>query len=106
MVAAPINLIELDERGIAYIAGTTFKVAQVAVETTILGMSVAEIQSGHPSLTRAQIHSALAYYYAHEETMEAAIAADFAEAQNLLARHGEAIDILALRQKAELRTDV
>lgn len=74
MVAAPINLISLDERGVAYIAGTKMKVAQIAVESTRLGYSPEDILDSHSHLTLEQIHAALSYYYGHKNEIDAFIA--------------------------------
>ncbi len=41
MVVAPINLLGRDERGVAYIAGTRMKVAQIAYESTTLNYTPA-----------------------------------------------------------------
>lgn len=46
MIVAPINLISMDERGIAYIAGTKMKVRQIALES-VWGLSPEEIRQGH-----------------------------------------------------------
>ena len=70
MVAAPINLICQDERGIAYIAGTRMKVAQIARERMELGYSAEDIVDSHTHLTLAQIHAALSYYYCHRNEID------------------------------------
>lgn len=73
MVAAPINLISLDERGVAYIAGTKMKVAQIAIDSTRLGYSAENILDSYTHLTLAQIHAALSYYHSHKDDVEAFI---------------------------------
>src|SRR5690348_9819070 len=72
-VPIPMDYICADERGIAYIAGTRMKVTQIAVETKALGYSPQDIQDAHPHLSLAQIHAALAYYYAHQAEVDAEI---------------------------------
>jgi hypothetical protein len=51
-----------------------------------------KIVAQYPHLTLAQVHAALAYYYANKEQMDAAIAAEEAEEERLkneyLARQG------------------
>ena len=93
MITAPINHICLDERGVAYIAGTRIKVRHVAIERQAHRASVEQIQEAYPRLSLAQIYAALAYYYDHQETVDAEIAeaAQYAEAAraqnpNLLSR--------------------
>ena len=71
MVTAPINLISLDERGIAYVAGTRMKVAQIVRERIGLEYTPADIIESHSLLTLAQVHAALSYYYCHKEEIDA-----------------------------------
>jgi uncharacterized protein (DUF433 family) len=70
MIAAPINLISLDERGVAYIAGTKMKVAQIAIDATVLKMTPEDIQDSYSHLSLAQIHAALSYYHSHKDEIE------------------------------------
>jgi uncharacterized protein (DUF433 family) len=62
MITAPINHICLDERGVAYIAGTRIMVRHVAVERQAHGASVEQIQGAYPHLSLGQIYAALAHY--------------------------------------------
>jgi uncharacterized protein (DUF433 family) len=73
MVLAPINLISIDERGVACIAGTKMKVRQIVIEKNVWGLSSEEIQGGHEHLSLAQIYAALAYYYEHKAEIDAEI---------------------------------
>ena len=87
MITAPINHICLDERGVAYIAGTRIKVRHVAIERQAQRASVEQIQEAYPHLSLGQIYAALAYYYDHQEQVDAEIAeaaryAEEARAQN------------------------
>jgi uncharacterized protein (DUF433 family) len=59
--------------GTVYIGGTGIKVRLLA-EATRQGYTVADLQEAHPQLTLAQIHAALAYYYAHQQEMDADLA--------------------------------
>jgi len=86
MVTAPINHIALDERGIAYISGTRIKVSHISIEKNVWGRTPEEIQHGYPHLSLAQIHAALAYYYDHQEEIEAQIAAADQYAEEMRAR--------------------
>jgi hypothetical protein len=38
-----------------------------------MGMSPDEIVTGHPTITLAQVHAALAYYYEHKQDIDADI---------------------------------
>jgi uncharacterized protein (DUF433 family) len=87
MITAPINHICVDERGVAYIAGTRIKVRHVVVERQAHRASVERIQEAFPHLSLGQIHAALAYYFDHREQVDAEIAeaekyAEQARAQN------------------------
>jgi uncharacterized protein (DUF433 family) len=85
--------IELDDRGIAWIAGTKVKVTEVVLDKIASGSSPEEIHFQHPNLSLAQIHGALTYYYENQDSIDQQI------------RHGlEQSDRLALRlSDAEFR---
>jgi uncharacterized protein (DUF433 family) len=74
MITAPINHVCLDERGVAYIAGTRIKVRHVAIERQSHRASVEKIQEAYPHLYLGQIYAALAYYYDHQAEVDAEIA--------------------------------
>ena len=85
MVAAPIHHINLDERGVAYIAGTSMKVAHIAIDAQTWGMPPLQIQESYPHLSLAQIYAALAYYHDHKEVIDAQIAQETKEYEQLRA---------------------
>jgi uncharacterized protein (DUF433 family) len=60
--------------GEPHILGHRIKVRHVALWYDRMGMSPAEITATHPTITLAQVHAALAYYYGHRDEIEAAIA--------------------------------
>jgi uncharacterized protein (DUF433 family) len=59
--------------GKPHILGHRIKVEHVANWYEKLGMSPAEIVEHHPTITLAQVHAALAYYYDHRDEIEADI---------------------------------
>lgn len=61
--------ITLDEKGIPVIENTTIKVVEIIAEKIAYGWSPEELRFQHPYLTLGQIHSALAYYYDHENEL-------------------------------------
>ena len=72
MIAAPIiQHINLDEQGIARIAGTSLKVSDIAIDAETWGMTAREIQKNYPQLSVSQIYAALSYYYDHKAEMDA-----------------------------------
>jgi uncharacterized protein (DUF433 family) len=71
--------------GVAFIAGTTFKVTQLIQSQETHGYSAEELHFQFPTLGMAQIHSALAYYWDNKRELDAQMAA----------RHERAVGILA-----------
>jgi uncharacterized protein (DUF433 family) len=102
MVAVPINYLSIDERGVAYIAGTRMKVRQIAQET-LQGSNPREILEAHPHLSLSQIHAALAYYYDHQAEMDAEIEAAERQADEILAKIGRPLNRDELRKRAHRR---
>jgi len=49
------------------VAGTRITVQQIALEYEQLNMTPDEICDAHPRLTLAAVHSAIAYYYGHQD---------------------------------------
>jgi uncharacterized protein (DUF433 family) len=75
--------IELNAAGEPIIAHTRIKVRMIALDRMAQGWDAEEIHRHHPDLTLGQIHSALAYYFDHQEEMDR----DIAE------RHQRVVDI-------------
>ena len=74
MVAAPVtNYISLDERGIAYIAGSRLKVRHIVEVKNDGDLTPEQIQEEYDFLSMAQIYSALSYYADHKEELDAEI---------------------------------
>lgn len=73
MTAAFATQIELDGRGIAWIAGTRVKVIEVVLDKIAYGSSPEEIHFQHPNLSLAQIHGALTYYYENQDKVDGQI---------------------------------
>ncbi len=65
--------VQLDSQGTAVIAGTTMKVVELVMAQMAHGWSAEELHFQYPYLTLGQIHSALAYYWDHRETLDAEI---------------------------------
>ncbi len=70
------------------IAGTGVSVRRIAGWYK-LGQTPEEIATEIPHLTLAQVHAALAYYHANQETMDAEMAAEEAECDRLEREHRE-----------------
>jgi len=59
--------------GEPHILGHRIKVRHVAVWHDQMGMTPTEIAVTYPTITLAQVHAALAYYYDHRDEIHAAI---------------------------------
>ena len=60
--------------GEPHILGHRIKVRHVAVWHEQMGMTPTEIAATYPTITLAQVHAALAYYYDHRAEIDAEIA--------------------------------
>jgi uncharacterized protein (DUF433 family) len=76
MATATLRTIFINERGIAFIAGTSIKVKEIVVEKTVWGMTPEEMLAAHPHWSLPQIYAALSYYYDHQAEIDAQIEAD------------------------------
>ncbi len=73
MASAVSTLIEVDERGVAWVSGTKIKVIEIAADKLAHGSSPEEMHFQYPHLSVAQIYAALAYYYEHQDEFDAEI---------------------------------
>jgi uncharacterized protein (DUF433 family) len=60
----------LSQEGVPFIAGTTMKVVELVLDHKAYGWSPEELRFQHSYLSMGQIHSALAYYWDHQETFD------------------------------------
>ncbi len=86
--------IVLDEGGMPQIAGTTMKVVELVTAQQAYGWSPEELAFQFPHLTLGQVHSALAYYWDHQEELDREIARGLALADDLQ-RRGPVAPIVA-----------
>ena len=70
MVETGYEHVILNEANIPIIAGTNMKVVELVLERMAYGWSPEELHFQHPYLTLGQIHSALAYYWDHQEELD------------------------------------
>ena len=69
------------------IAGHRIRVQDVVIWHEKLGMSPDEIVDQHPTITLADVHAALAYYWDHREEIERAIAEEHALVEEFRRNH-------------------
>lgn len=103
MAAFTSTHIELDEQGVAWIAGTKVKVIEVALDKLAHGSSPEEMHFQYPHLSLAQIHAALAYYYDHQAELDAEIQRRWLEVNELAAREADSPLRRRLRELKKLR---
>ena len=75
--------IEIDNRGVAWIAGTKVKVTEVVLDKIAYGSSPEEIHFQHPDLSLAQIHAALTFYYENQAQLDDQIRRGLEESDQL-----------------------
>lgn len=91
MPTTVVSQIEIDDRGVAWIAGANTKVIEVVLDKIAHGWSPEEMHFQHPHLSLAQIHSALAYYYEHKGKIDTQIERELREAQELSAASADPV---------------
>jgi uncharacterized protein (DUF433 family) len=102
-VQAPINHIRLDQKGEAWIAGTSFRVIDVVIDHLIHGFSPTEIQYQHyGELSLGQIHSALSYYFDHRAKFDEAIRGEEVRSRELRMAEGESPIVKRLKAEGKL----
>jgi uncharacterized protein (DUF433 family) len=106
MVAVLNSLIELDKDGVAWITGANTKVKEVVLDKLAHGSSPEEMALQYPHLSLAQIHAALAYYYQHQEELDAEILQDWNEVKELAANQPESPLRKRLRELKRERSTV
>jgi uncharacterized protein (DUF433 family) len=70
LVATRYEHVVLNEANVPIISGTKMKVVELVLEKMAYGWSAEELHFQHPYLTLGQIHSALAYYWDHQEELD------------------------------------
>ena len=76
MIETRYEHIVLDASRVPRIVGTTMKVIELVTAQQAYGWSPEELAFQFPHLTLGQIHSALAYYWDHQEALDREIVAD------------------------------
>jgi uncharacterized protein (DUF433 family) len=66
--------IELDANGALRVRGHGFKVIMLIGDHVYRGMGAADLVEAHPPLTLGQAYAVLAYYYDHQDALDAELA--------------------------------
>lgn len=80
--------ISLDSANVPVLTGTRIKVVEIVLDHLAHGADAEEIQRQFSFLTLGQIHSALAYYYDHQEGLDQDIAQRLRKVGEIQARLG------------------
>ncbi len=95
--------IEIDERGVAWITEANTKVIEVILDKVAYGWSPEEIHFQHLTLSLAQIHAALTYYYDHQAELDAEIVRQLKEVEALAEAAKDSPGRRRLREKGLLQ---
>ena len=94
--------VQLNDRGVPVIAGTTMKVSELVMAQIAYGWSPDELYVQHPYLRMSQIYSALAYYWDYKEIIDAEIEEDLRWAKQARKEAGVSPVAAKLRAKGLL----
>jgi uncharacterized protein (DUF433 family) len=95
--------IEVNEKGVARIAGTGVKVRILIAEAQYHGWGVEELHEQYSHLTLAQLHAAFVYYHDHQEELDQQIATAERQAKEIeekLPKNKLTLEMLKARRKA------
>jgi uncharacterized protein (DUF433 family) len=95
----PYPHITLNPRGVPCLDGTRHRVIDLVADHVAHGYSAAQIVEQYPDLTPAQVYAALAYYYDHQDAMDAGLAASYAQAEQQRRRHAPHPKLVAARAR-------
>lgn len=95
--------VQLDERNVPIIAGTSMKVVELVTSVLAYGWSSGELHFNYPHLSMSQIHSALAYYWDHKQEIDADIERREQYAEQLQKEAGESPLVAKLRAHGLLK---
>lgn len=94
MVSTRFPRIDYDSNGVAIVAGTTTRVAEIVLDHLAYGWHARQLQRRFPRLSMGQIHAALAYYYDREEDRKQESGADDNDEMATTAGHAEIVEKL------------
>jgi len=80
--------ISLDPASVPILTGTRVKVVEIVLDYLAHGSDAEEIQRQFPSLTLGQIHSALGYYFDHQDEVDQDIARRLQQVGEIQSRLG------------------
>lgn len=102
LAVVAIEHIDVDESGVARIAGKRTKVIQIVMDKMANGWGPEEIHGQYPHLSLAEIHAAFAYYYDHQAKVDGQIQQDLKEADEARANAADTPAVRKLRALGKL----
>ncbi len=87
MAVVSLTHIDVDEKGVARIAGSRIKVKHLVLERRYHQYTPEQIQENHPHLSLSQIYAAFAYYHEHQSVIDQQIVEDDAYIERLRAEN-------------------
>jgi uncharacterized protein (DUF433 family) len=95
--------IQLDERNVLFIEGTSMKIIELIASVKAYGWSPEELLQSYPHLTLSKIYSALAYYWDRQAEIDADIEQREQYAEQLEREAGESPFAAKLRAQGLLK---
>ncbi|MGL6338948.1 MAG: DUF433 domain-containing protein [Waterburya sp.] len=89
VTATEYKYIELDEKNVPIVQGTTMKVVELITSVKAYGLNPEELLERYPHLTLSKIYSALAYYCDRKQELDADMQCRFEYAEKLRLEDGE-----------------
>jgi len=102
LTATEYKHIVLDERNVAFIAGSTMKVVEIVMAQMAYGWTPEEIHINHRYLSMSQIHAALAYYWDNKQKLDTFIEKDLQFVEKLREEAGESPFVARLKAQGIL----
>ena len=89
--------------GVPYVQGTQTKVIEIVLDRLGYGWDADEIHAQYPYLSLAQIHSAFAYYYDHQEELDRDIEEGKQQAEEFKRQYDDPARRAALKARRGVR---
>jgi uncharacterized protein (DUF433 family) len=101
-VATKYEHIAIGDEGVPVILGANMKVTELIAETVAYGWSPEELHFQHPHLSMGQIHSALAYYWDHADSVDQDLEKRLHQAEQLRQVHADSSVAARLKSRGLL----
>ncbi len=95
----PSPHITLNPHGVPCLDGTRHRVIDLVADHVAHGYSAAQIIEQYPDLTPAHVHASLTYYDDHQDTLDAALLASDAQAEQQRHHHAPDPKLIAARAR-------